>query len=42
VTRLAKRLKRAEPELVHVAAMRLNVIADLRRRDDAALETELA
>ena len=42
VTLLAQRLKRPEPEPVDVAVMRLNVIADLRRSDDAALETELA
>jgi hypothetical protein len=42
VTRFAERLEWAEPELVHVAAMRLDVIADCRRRNDAALETELA
>jgi hypothetical protein len=39
---LTQRLKRPEPELVHIAAVRLDVIADGRRRDDAALEAELA
>ena len=33
VTLLAKRLKRTEPELVDVALVRLDVIADCRRRD---------
>src|SRR5262245_29415222 len=37
VTLLAKRLERAEPEFIDVAVMRLNVIADRRRCDDAAL-----
>jgi len=32
----------AEPELVDVAPMRLNVIADRRRHEDAALEAKLA
>jgi hypothetical protein len=40
VTWLAERLERAEPEFVDVAAMWLDVIADGRRRDDAALEAE--
>ena len=40
VTPLAERLERAEPELVDVAVMWLNVIADFRCRDDTALETE--
>ena len=42
VARLAKRLKRPEPKYIHVATMRLDVVADGRRRDDAALEAELA
>ena len=42
VTSFAKRLERAEPELIDVAAMRLDVIADFRRRDDTALEAERA
>jgi hypothetical protein len=40
VASLAERLERAEPEFVDVAVMWLDVIADFRRRDDAALETE--
>jgi hypothetical protein len=40
VAALAQALERTEPELVDVAVMRLNVITDFRRRDDAALETE--
>jgi hypothetical protein len=39
---LTERLSLAEPELVEVAAVRLDVIADRRRRDDAALHAELA
>jgi len=42
VALLAKGLKRPEPKLVHIAAMRLDVIADCCWRDDAALEAELA
>jgi hypothetical protein len=42
VATLAERLEGPEPEFVDVAMMRLDVIADLRRRDDAALEAELA
>jgi len=34
---LAEAHERAEPELVKVAMVRLDVVADLRRRDDAAL-----
>ena len=37
VTFLAKRLERAKPELVDVAMVWLDVIADCRRRDDGAL-----
>jgi hypothetical protein len=37
VTGLAERLERAEPEFIDVAAMWLDVIANCRRRDDAAL-----
>ena len=40
VTSLAERLERAEPELVDVTVMWLDVVADFRRRDDTALETE--
>jgi len=40
VTWLAKRLERAEPELIDVAAMWLDVIADYRRCDDAAIEAK--
>ena len=42
VTRLAQRLERPEPELVDVAAVRLNVIADRSGFDNAALEAERA
>jgi hypothetical protein len=42
MTSLAERLKRAEPEFVDIAVMWLDVIADFRRRDDIALETERA
>jgi hypothetical protein len=42
VTWFAKRLERTEPELIDVPVMRLDVIADFRRRNDAALETECA
>jgi hypothetical protein len=38
VTFLAKRLERAKPELVDVAMVWLDVIADCRRRDDGALQ----
>jgi hypothetical protein len=41
VTFLAKGLKGAEPEFVDVAMVRLDVIADFRRRDHAALQTIL-
>ena len=34
VTFLAKRLEGAEPEFVDIAPMRLDVITDLRRRDN--------
>jgi hypothetical protein len=34
---LAEAHERAEPELVKVAMVRLDVVGDLRRRDDAAL-----
>jgi hypothetical protein len=39
---LAQALKRAEPKLVNVAVMWLDVIADCRRLDDAALQAEVA
>jgi hypothetical protein len=42
VTPFAERLEWAEPELVHVPVMRLDVIADCRRGYYAALEAELA
>jgi hypothetical protein len=42
VARLAEGLKRPEPELVHVTMMRLDVITDLGRGDDAAFEAVLA
>jgi hypothetical protein len=41
VTVLAERLERTEPELIDVAVMRLHVIADCRRRHDAALQAIL-
>lgn len=41
VTFLAKRLEGAEPELVDVAVMWLDVVADCRRRDNAALQAKL-
>ena len=37
MTLLAQALKRAKPEVIDIAVMRLNVIADRRRCDDAAL-----
>src|SRR5215472_14080790 len=42
VASLAERLERAEPEFVDVAAMCLDVITDLSRRYDAALEAKRA
>jgi hypothetical protein len=36
VTRFAERLEWTEPELIDIAVMRLDVIADRRRLDDAA------
>jgi hypothetical protein len=41
MTPLAERLKRAEPELVDIAPMRLDVITNRRRLDDAALQAIL-
>jgi hypothetical protein len=38
---LAQALKRTEPEFVDIAVVRLDVIADRRRRDDAALQAEV-
>jgi hypothetical protein len=38
VATLGQAHERAEPELVDVAMMRFDVIADCRRRDDGALE----
>jgi hypothetical protein len=38
VTVLAERLKRAKPELVDIAMMWLDVVADCRWRDDGALQ----
>ena len=40
VAGFAQALKRPEPELIHVAPMRLNMIADRRRLDDAAFQAE--
>jgi hypothetical protein len=40
MTALAKAHERAEPEFVDIAVMGLDVIADCRRLDDAALEAE--
>jgi hypothetical protein len=37
VAPIAEALKRCQPEFVDVAVMRLDVIADCRWRDDAAL-----
>jgi hypothetical protein len=34
--------ERTEPEFIDVPTMRLDVITDFCRRDDAALQTELA
>ena len=42
MTPLALALERTKPEFVDVAVMWLDVIADFRRRDDTALETERA
>jgi hypothetical protein len=42
VATLAQALERAEPEFVDVAVMRLDVVADFRRRDDSALQAERA
>jgi hypothetical protein len=42
VATLAQALKRAEPEFVDIAVMWLDVIADFRRLDDAALCAILA
>jgi hypothetical protein len=42
VAPLAQALKRAEPEFVDIATVRLDVIADGGRSDDAALQAELA
>jgi len=42
MARLAQALKRPSPKLIRVATMRLNVIADRRGGDEAALEAELA
>ena len=38
VTRLAQRLKWPEPEFIDIAAMRLDMVADLGRGYDAALQ----
>jgi hypothetical protein len=38
VTLLAQALKRTEPEFLNVAMVRLDLIADCRRRDDGALQ----
>ena len=42
MTALAKAHERAEPEFVDIALMRLNVIADCRRLDNAPLQAERA
>ena len=42
VATFAEAHERAEPKFVHVAMMRLDVIADCRSLDDAALEAEHA
>jgi hypothetical protein len=42
MTALAEAHERAEPKFVHVAMMRLDVIADCRRLDEAALKAEFA
>ena len=42
VAALAETLERTKPESVDVAVMRLDVIADFRRRDDTALQTKRA
>ena len=42
VATLAEALERTKPEFVDVAVMRLDVIADCRRLDDAALKAEFA
>jgi hypothetical protein len=42
VAPLAQALKRAEPEFLDIATVRLDVIADGGRSDDAALQAELA
>jgi predicted metal-dependent HD superfamily phosphohydrolase len=39
---LAQALKWTEPEFVDVAVVRFDVITDFCRRDDAALQAELA
>ena len=39
MTSLAERLEWTEPEFVDIATMRLDVIADCRGHDDAALQT---
>jgi hypothetical protein len=42
MTAFAEAHKRAEPEFIDVAPMWLDMIADCRRLDDAALKAELA
>jgi hypothetical protein len=42
VATFAEAHERAKPEFVDVAVMRINVIADCRRLDDAALQAERA
>jgi hypothetical protein len=42
VTMLAERLERAEPELVDIAMVRLDMVADRRGHDDAAFQAILA
>ena len=42
VTRLTQRLQPPQPELVDIAVVRLNVVADRRRNDQTALGAECA
>ena len=42
MTPLAERLERTEPEFVDIPPMRLDVITDLRRHDNASVEAILA
>jgi hypothetical protein len=42
VTTFAETHKRTEPEFINVTAVRLNMVADCRRLDDAPLQAERA